>query len=62
MRIAYLGPAGTFTEGTLLDSVWPASILLLAYAAWEPPRTAPARLEGWRMLALPSVFVVTSVK
>jgi diguanylate cyclase (GGDEF)-like protein len=53
---------GTYVDGTLLDTTWLASTLLLAYAAWKPPRSAePARLDGWRPLAIPTVFALTAV-
>ena len=47
----------TYVEGTLLDALWPASMLLIAYAAWQPAeQVKAARLEGWRVFALPSAF------
>ena len=46
--------AGTYAEGTILDALWPASVLLLAAAAWQPPRQqAGLALEGRPMLATP---------
>ena len=27
---------GSYTEGTILDALWPASMLFLAAAAWQP--------------------------
>ena len=47
---------GTYAEGTLLDSVWPATALLLAVAAWRKPRLVAARLDEMRILAMPSLF------
>lgn len=47
----------TYEQGTLLDTLWPLSVLLIALAAWAPARAhAPLRLEGWRLVVAPSVF------
>jgi diguanylate cyclase (GGDEF)-like protein len=29
---------GAYASGTILDALWPAGLLLLAFAAWSPPR------------------------
>jgi hypothetical protein len=48
--------AGSYHEGTLLDALWPASMLLLAQAAWQrPARHRTIQLEGRRALATPAV-------
>ena len=47
---------GTYAEGGLLDSVWPATALLLAIAAWRRPRLLEPRLEELRLLAMPTIF------
>ena len=52
----YRAAHGTYEEGTILDSVWPASVLLLAVAAWRRPRFNDVRLEGVRVLAMPALF------
>jgi diguanylate cyclase (GGDEF)-like protein len=57
----YLSAKGTYEPGTILDSVWPASILLLAAAAWRRQRFNGARLEGLRILAMPTVFACVAV-
>jgi two-component system cell cycle response regulator len=58
----YQTAKGTYVDGTLLDSTWLASTLLLAYAAWMQPRSVePARLDGWRPLAIPTLFALTAV-
>ena len=33
----------TYVEGTLLDCLWPASVFLVAMAAWQRPRNEPRR-------------------
>jgi diguanylate cyclase (GGDEF)-like protein len=49
----------TYVPGTLMDSVWPAGMALLAWAAWQRPHLpGEAQLEGWPVLVLPSIFTV----
>lgn len=45
----------SYTEGTLLDALWPASLLLLAAASWQPEARAGATLEGRPLLLTPLV-------
>jgi two-component system, cell cycle response regulator len=45
----------SYTQGTLLDVVWPASILLLSAAAWQRPHRVAVTLEGRPLLATPLV-------
>ena len=53
---------GTYVEGSILEALWPASVLLLGYAAWQPSRHRSAiRLEGWRMLVFPSIFALSAL-
>ena len=53
--------SGTYEEGTILDTIWPASLLLLALAAWRRPRFNAARVEGLRILAMPALFAGTAM-
>jgi two-component system, cell cycle response regulator len=53
--------AGTYAPGTVLDAVWPASVLLLALAAWWPGRGAVPRPEGLRILAMPAGFALLAM-
>ncbi len=41
----------TYAEGTILDALWPASMLLLAAAVWQPPRHVDVPLAGRPLLA-----------
>ncbi len=43
--------ADTYHEGTILDALWPASMLLLGAALWQRPRRADVRLDGRPLLA-----------
>jgi len=46
----------SYTEGTILDAMWPASILLIGAAAWQPPaRMLRIDLEGRPLLATPAI-------
>jgi diguanylate cyclase (GGDEF)-like protein len=56
----YEASNGVYTEGTILDSVWPASLLLLAVAAWRRPHFNAANIEGLRILAMPALFAFTA--
>jgi diguanylate cyclase (GGDEF)-like protein len=58
---AYQAAHGTYVSGTILDSLWPAATLLVASAAWQPPRTVRIDLSGWRMLVVPSGFALVGV-
>jgi diguanylate cyclase (GGDEF)-like protein len=52
----YLNATGGYQEGTLLDALWPAAMILLAVAAWEPAQRKHAvELEGRFLAATPLV-------
>ena len=54
--------ADTYTVGTLLDGLWPAAMVLMAFAAWQRPQDRQAlRLEGWPVLIMPLVFTLLSL-
>jgi diguanylate cyclase (GGDEF)-like protein len=42
----------TYQEGTLLDTLWPASVFLVALAAWQPARRRVA-LHDWLIMTVP---------
>jgi len=47
----FLSASGTYSEGTMLDALWPAAMLLFAWAGLERrPRAARLQLEGRPML------------
>jgi diguanylate cyclase (GGDEF)-like protein len=53
---------GHSTARTALDWLWPASALMLAFAAWQPVRpSAVVRVSGLRSLVLPVGFAATSL-
>jgi two-component system, cell cycle response regulator len=41
-----------YVQGTLLDIAWPASALLVAVAAWQPPRRR-ITIQDWLIVAVP---------
>jgi len=43
--------AGTYVEGTILDALWPASVLLLAAAVWQRPKRSEVALADRPLLA-----------
>ncbi len=45
----------SYTEGTILDALWPASLLLLSAAAWQEPRRLAVPLQGRPLIATPLV-------
>jgi two-component system, cell cycle response regulator len=52
----YESAVGSYTSGTILDALWPAALLLLAFAAWSPPtRRRDRRLEGRPLGATPAI-------
>jgi two-component system, cell cycle response regulator len=53
---------GTYREGTLLDALWPASMLLLAHASWlRPERVRLRRAEGRSALATPATCALIGI-
>ena len=58
----YQTATGTYVGGTILDALWPASMLLLAAAAWQPAaREASIELEGRPLLGTPAACGVIAI-
>ncbi len=54
--------SGTYAEGGFLDLLWPAGLILLALASWQPlPSRQPNRLGTWGMVLFPFAFTLTSL-
>jgi len=52
---------GTYVEGTWIDILWPASMLLVASAAWAHDRSrAGLEVEGRPLLAVPAVCALVA--
>jgi len=53
--------SGTYVEGTWIDILWPAAMLLIATSAWMPDRTrAGLEVEGRPLLAVPLVCALVA--
>ena len=55
---------GTYVEGTWIDILWPAAMLLIASAAWAQDRSRDGlEVEGRPLLAVPAVcaFIATAI-
>jgi diguanylate cyclase len=53
---------GTYQAGTWLDGLLVVAQTLVGLAAWQPPPSDRAvRLEGWAVLAIPSLFAFSSI-
>jgi diguanylate cyclase (GGDEF)-like protein len=53
---------GTWEAGSVFEAGWPAATLLLAWAAWMPPRhVRPRPLDGRRMLVAPLSFALLAL-
>jgi two-component system cell cycle response regulator len=61
--LASLYSSATGHDGsTLLDSLWPASAVVLGFAAWQPVRpSAVIVLQGRRLLVFPMIFALTAL-
>ena len=57
----YQASTGSYAEGSILDTVWPASLLLLAVAAWRKPSFTAAPVGGVRILVMPALFAATAM-
>jgi diguanylate cyclase (GGDEF)-like protein len=57
------GATGFHVDSTAITALTPASLLLVGFAAWQPParRVSVAQVEGWRTVAMPSVFAFAAL-
>ena len=52
---SYLESAGTYADGSILSTMWPASVLAMAAAAWQPRHRGAVRNDALAIL-IPSAF------
>ena len=53
---------GTYVNDGLLDALWPAAFLMVAFAAWQPPVGAAAReVRGLLRAVVPALATITAV-
>lgn len=58
----YLTATDSYRVGVWSQCLWPASAVLLAIAAWTPwPRPARRRVEGWRLMSVPSLSLLAAL-
>jgi two-component system, cell cycle response regulator len=58
----YASADGTYTVGGWLDSLWIASALATAFAAWTPaPATGPLAQRSRRLLVMPAFFAIAAL-
>jgi two-component system cell cycle response regulator len=58
----YQTAEGRYVEGGVLDVGWPAALVLIACAAWQPvTRLRDVRTESWKTLTLPTFFALVSL-
>jgi diguanylate cyclase (GGDEF)-like protein len=59
---SYQSAQGTWVDGSIWDTMFPAGALLLAYAAWQPGEAERAIvLDGARLLVVPFAFALVGV-
>jgi len=58
MLYAFEVAKGTYVPGGILDTLWPASMAVIALSAWQPssPRATRAEVIGRHTVALPAAF------
>lgn len=62
MVYVYQVAKGTYVEGSILDTMWPASMALLALAAWQPAPVRPReRAERPHTIVLPAGFALLAL-
>jgi two-component system, cell cycle response regulator len=58
----YQTAVASFRLGTWLECLWPASAILLAFAAWTPwPKPRRRRVEDWRLVSVPTLSLVVAL-
>jgi len=58
----YQTAEGRYVEGGVLDASWPAAVVLIACAAWQPmTRLRVVRTESWKTLTHPTFFALISL-
>ena len=58
----YQTAVGHYVEGGMVDVGWPAALVLIACAAWQPAsKLRHVRSESWQALAIPTFFAVLAL-
>ena len=62
MVYVYQVAKGTYVEGNILDTLWPASMALMACAAWQPRADRRARSDAARhTIVLPAISALVAL-
>jgi two-component system cell cycle response regulator len=58
----YQTATDTYQSGTWLECLWPGAAVMLAIAAWLPPRRLQQRrMASWQMMSVPSLALLTAL-
>jgi two-component system, cell cycle response regulator len=57
---SYLESAGTYADGSILSTMWPASVLAMAVAAWQPRRREAVRPDAVTIV-IPASFALLAL-
>ena len=57
----YQEATGSYQAGTILDSLWPLAMLLIAAAAWQPARPSHDVATSHRAAYLPGLFAIAAL-
>ena len=58
---AYAESAGTWEPSAFYNTLWPASMLALAVAAWQPRKQGTVRRDGLAVVAIPALFALLAL-
>jgi diguanylate cyclase (GGDEF)-like protein len=62
MVYVYQVAKGSYVEGNILDTLWPGSMALMAFAAWQPAARRPQSRGATRhTILLPTAFAVVAL-
>jgi two-component system cell cycle response regulator len=62
MVYVYQVAKGSYVEGNILDTLWPGSMALMAFAAWQPAsRRSQSRGAARHTILLPTAFAVVAL-
>jgi two-component system cell cycle response regulator len=58
----YQTSTSTYQSGTWLESLWPTAAVMLAIAAWLPPRRIqPRPMHSWQMMFVPALALLSAL-
>jgi diguanylate cyclase (GGDEF)-like protein len=58
----YQTSTDSYQAGTWLESLWPTAAIMLAIAAWLPPRRLQRRrMQSWQMMSVPALALLSAL-